>query len=154
MDAVGHNLLGPVGVGGACLSKRGHHGRVHVGDGETLALAQLLHKFAVADEHGVVSAFELGRAGHIVKGRRLNQSNADARQRALDRAHDVPVTFGVSVEDLGVVGAIARVVHAEHDGHDAGLVGDHVAAQAYVDGAAASARDAVAAPARMHEAHV
>ena len=96
---------------------------------------------------------ELGRSSDVVKGRRLNKRDADARQGRAERVYDVLQTLAVSHEKFLVIGLVARVIHAEHNGHDGRLVSDNVAREALVNGAALSARHSVAAPAGMNERH-
>src|SRR6202034_3764876 len=136
------------------LAERGHYRRIQIGNGELAGGSQFLEEIAVADQHGIVSAFEVGRASDIVKGRGLNESDANARQILLHALNYVAGTIGVGVEDFLVEGPITAIVHAEHDRHYGGFVGEDISLEAEVDGAAATARNAVAAPSRVHEGYL
>src|SRR5439155_23084686 len=95
------------------------------------------------------SAGESGRACDIVVGRRLNGGNANAGQGLFHGLDDGLESAAVTLKDVGIEGAIAAVVHPEHDGQDGGFVGDHVALKANLDGPPSASRDAVAAPSGM-----
>ncbi len=59
--------------------------------------------------------------------------------------------MAVAVENTLVERLITAVVHAEHDGHDRGFVGENIMLEPLSDGAAAAAGDPIAAPAGVGE---
>ena len=154
MDAVGKDLGGVGGVGGVGLLQGGDHRGIEVGEAEFLIGRQLLEEIAVAQQHLVIAAFELGGARHVVVGRGHDSGDADAGKLPLQGVDDVLVAGGEFVESGLVEGAVPAVVHAQHDGDDGGIVGQHVAPEADVDGTAAAAGDAVAAPSGVDEGDV
>ena len=127
MHAVGHQLLGRLGVQLAGLLERRNHRPVQVGHREVLFAGQLLHELAVAHQHLVITALESRRAGHVIERR---------------------------IEDLLIERAVAAVVHAQHDGHDGRLVGDHIAGQAHVDRSGPAAGHAIAADTGVYKTNL
>ena len=93
-------------------------------------------------------------ARDVVVGRGLHEGDSRGGELALEGVQDVFVAGGELVEDRLVEGAVAAVVHAEHDGDHGGIEGQDVAPDAHVHGAASAAGDAVAAPAGMDQADV
>ena len=154
MHAIGKDLGGVGGVGGIGLLQGVHHGGVDIRQAELLFGRQLFEEIAVAHQDLVVAAFEGGGARHVVVGRGLHEGDARGGKLALEGVQDVLVAGGELVENRLVEGAVAAVVHAEHDGDHGGIEGQDVAPDAHVHGAASAAGDAVAAPAGMHHADV
>ncbi len=154
MHPVRKNLGGGRRVGGIRLPECRYHIGVQVGDREFLVGRQLFDVVAVFEQHLVVAAFEQGRARHIVIGRGHNGGDPNPRQLALQGVHNVFVARAEFVEEGLIERAVMAVVHPQHNGHHGGIVRQHVPPDADVDGSAASAAHAVAAPSGMDEGDV
>src|SRR5688572_32454825 len=146
VDAVGDNFLRQLGIGGFGLFNSSNNGRVQIGNAQFFLPGQLSDELAVTREYGVVTAFELRRLRHIIIWRGLNDRNANAGQFLFYRVDDALVALRVGIENLFIESLIGTVIHAEHDGHDSGFVGKDITPQPSIDGSAAAARDAIAAP--------
>src|SRR5579862_731860 len=95
VHAVWHDLLSSLGVEIVGFAQIGNYGRIQIRDRQFVSRRQLLQKIAVANQHGVVSAFKIGRPGDIVERRGLDYRDTNPWQVFLHALDDVSVTFGV-----------------------------------------------------------
>ena len=128
MHAIGNDFLRKRGVLGVRLLEHGDHGRIQIRGIEMLATRQILHELGIAQQNGVITTLDGRLTRNVVEGRRLNGRDTKFRECCLHIVNDLLVARGIVTKYRLIVGAIACVVHAEHDGHDRGTVGDDVAA--------------------------
>ena len=151
MDAVGNDLRRVRGIRRVRPGEHRDDRAVQVGHGGVDGVRLLPHEVGVAQQDRVVAARKARGAGHVVVGRGLDQGQPRAGRMGLEAREDMLIARPVGVEQTLVERAVARVVHAEHDRHDRGPIGEDVAGEADVDRAAPASAHPVAAPSGVDE---
>jgi hypothetical protein len=142
------------GIGRFCFLQRLDDRGIEIGGVDGLPLCEIFYKLAIPDQDCVVPSLEPWLAGYIVIWRRLDEDHACCRQGGAQHLHHFLVAGAVGAENLGIEGAIAAVVHSEHDRNHGRPVDDHVTIQTEFRGATSPTGHAVSAPSRMDEVHL
>src|SRR5262249_16064651 len=129
-----------------CFLKHLYRRRVEVCHCQVVPLGVAADPTAKVQENCVIAAGKQRRPRYIVVRRRQNGRNPYVRQCSANRGTDFLISIEVGLIILRSLGPVAAIVHAKHDRHYGGLIGEHISLETRIDGASGTSAYLVATP--------